>query len=154
MMIGPISDAFQVHWGLVVGVIACILAQVLVRNVTGFSLQVVGGNVRTARMIGLPVDRLVILTCVLGVPVPVLPACLKWRRCRAVPMRRLSPAMAPAAFWWPLLRGRTAGNHCLRHFARGIEASGSLLQRRLGLPDATTLIWRGFCLPACWPGKH
>ena len=56
VMIGPISDAFQVHWGLVVGVIACILAQVLVRNsVTGFSLQVVGGNVRTARMIGLPV---------------------------------------------------------------------------------------------------
>jgi simple sugar transport system permease protein len=41
--IGNISDAFEVHWGLAAGAIACLLAWVLLRySVAGFSLGVVG----------------------------------------------------------------------------------------------------------------
>lgn len=145
LMIGPISDNFQVHWGLVVGVLACVLAQVLVRNsVTGFSLQVVGGNVRTARMIGLPVDRLVILTCVLG------GACAGLAGMFEVAAVQGSANAA-------IIAGYGASGILVAFAARqnplaiigcaillgGIEASGSLLQRRLGLPDATTLILEG-----------
>ena len=145
VMIGPISDAFQVHWGLVVGVIACILAQVLVRNsVTGFSLQVVGGNVRTARMIGLPVDRLVILTCVLG------GACAGLAGMFEVAAVQGSANAAIIAGYGAsgILVAFAARQNPLAIIAcaillGGIEASGSLLQRRLGLPDATTLILEG-----------
>ena len=145
VMIGPISDAFQVHWGLVVGVIACILAQVFVRNsVTGFSLQVVGGNVRTARMIGLPVDRLVVLTCVLG------GACAGLAGMFEVAAVQGSANAAIIAGYGAsgILVAFAARHNPLAIIAcaillGGIEASGSLLQRRLGLPDATTLILEG-----------
>lgn len=145
LMIGAINEQFQVHWGLVLGIIACVLAQVLVRNsVTGFSLQVVGGNVRTARMIGLPVDRLVILTCVLG------GACAGLAGMFEVAAVQGSANAA-------IIAGYGASGILVAFAARqnplaiivcaillgGIEASGSLLQRRLGLPDATTLILEG-----------
>ncbi|MAB25207.1 MULTISPECIES: ABC transporter permease [Pseudomonas] len=145
LLIGPISDQFQVHWGLVVGIIACVLAQILVRNsVTGFSLQVVGGNVRTARMMGLPVDRLVILTCVLG------GACAGLAGMFEVAAVQGSANAAIIAGYGAsgILVAFAARQNPLAIIAcaillGGIEASGSLLQRRLGLPDATTLILEG-----------
>src|SRR6185436_17663981 len=56
-MIGTLPG-MDVHWGLAFGIIAC-LAVYLVRRFTtwGFAMQVIGGNVRTARMMGLDVGR-------------------------------------------------------------------------------------------------
>src|SRR6185312_5035729 len=57
----------DVHWGLAFGVIACLLCHVLMEHsVFGFGARVVGGNPRAARLSGLNVPRLVILTCCLG----------------------------------------------------------------------------------------
>ncbi|MGC8015931.1 ABC transporter permease subunit, partial [Salmonella enterica] len=57
----------EVHWGLAWGALACVAAWVFLRHsVAGFAMGVVGGNVRTARLVGLPVNRLILTACALG----------------------------------------------------------------------------------------
>src|SRR5262249_52399632 len=57
----------DVHWGLVYGLLACLGAYVLMRHtVFGFSARVVGGNVRAALLSGLPLHKLVLVTCFLA----------------------------------------------------------------------------------------
>jgi simple sugar transport system permease protein len=56
-----------VHWGLVYGLVFCILGYVLMYHTTfGFAAAMTGGNVRAARVAGLPVGRLVLITCLLA----------------------------------------------------------------------------------------
>src|SRR5262249_35665783 len=65
-MIGSIPGT-DVHWGFVFGVLACLIAYVLMYRTTfGFAARVVGGNVRAARMAGLPVGRLILVACLLA----------------------------------------------------------------------------------------
>ena len=57
----------DVHWGLVFGLIACVLAYVLLDHTTfGFAARMAGGNVRAAQAAGLPVGPLILVTCLLG----------------------------------------------------------------------------------------
>src|SRR4051794_35484808 len=71
----PIGDAnllgnlpgLDVHWGFGFGVLSCIASQLLMEHsVFGFAARMVGGNPRAARLSGLRVPQLVILTCALG----------------------------------------------------------------------------------------
>jgi len=56
-----------IHWGLAFGVLACLVAYVLMRRTTfGFGVDILGGNARAARLVGLPVGRMVLGTCALG----------------------------------------------------------------------------------------
>ena len=65
-MIGTIPGT-DIHCGLVVGIAVCVGAYILIRHTTvGFAARIAGGNMRAARMVGLPIGRLVMLTCVLG----------------------------------------------------------------------------------------
>ena len=58
---------YEVHWGLVIGAVACIAAGLWLYGSThGFATRVVGGNARAARLVGLPSHRLVITACALG----------------------------------------------------------------------------------------
>ncbi|SMS12171.1 inner-membrane translocator [Pseudomonas viridiflava] len=144
-MVGTISDSFEVHWGLVAGVIACLLAYVLVRHsVKGFALAVVGGNVRTALMIGLPVDRLILLSCLLGGAAAGLAGMFEVTAVQG----SANVAMIAGYGTSGILVAFAARHHPLAIIfcailLGGLEASGGLLQRRLGLPDATTLILEG-----------
>ncbi len=95
LQIGPIApDSFpgDVHWGLVDGVVACVLFRAwLSFTAQGFSLRVVGGNARAARLVGLATDRLVVRACARarwGAPARDSPARSRSRRCRLRPMRR------------------------------------------------------------------
>ena len=146
LMVGMISEeSFRVHWGLVAGVVACVLAYVLVRHsAQGFAINVVGGNVRTARMLGLPVDRLVILTCLLGGAAAGLAGMFEVSAVQGSANASLIAGYGISG----ILVSFAARHNPLAIIAcatlvGGIEASGSLLQRRLGLPDATTLILQG-----------
>ena len=57
----------KVHWGLVYGIAFCLFAYVLMYHTTfGFAAQMAGGNVRAAQAAGLPVGRLVVITCLLA----------------------------------------------------------------------------------------
>ena len=57
----------DVHWGFVIGVLACLaLGLWLALTARGFSVRVVGGNPRTAQLVGLPATALILLACALG----------------------------------------------------------------------------------------
>ena len=144
-LIGTVSDAFAVHWGLVAGVIACLLAYILLRHsVSGFSLGIVGGNVRTARMLGLSVDRLVLMTCLLGGAAAGLAGMFE-----VAAVQGSANAALIAGYGTSGILVAFAARHnpvaiiVCATLLGGVEASGSLLQRRLDLPDATTLILEG-----------
>ena len=71
----PLPDAdlignlpgMDVHWGLALGLIACVLAWLLMRRTTfGFAARIVGGNARAARMAGLPVGRMTVIVTALA----------------------------------------------------------------------------------------
>ena len=66
LLIGGIAGS-DVHWGLVIGVLACIALGFWLRATpSGFSVRVVGGNPRTAQLVGLPAGKLIVGACAIG----------------------------------------------------------------------------------------
>jgi simple sugar transport system permease protein len=95
-------------------------------------------------MIGLPVDRLMLLTCVLGGAAAGLAGMFEV----AAVQGSANDALIAGYGTGGILVAFAARQHPLgiilcATLIGGIEASGSLLQRRLDLPDATTLILEG-----------
>jgi hypothetical protein len=65
-MIGTIPG-LNVHWGLVFGSVAAVLAYILIfHTVFGFAARIAGGNVRAAKAVGLGVGRLILIACFLA----------------------------------------------------------------------------------------
>src|SRR5438552_18776301 len=65
-MIGTIP-ATGIHSRLVCGSVACVVTWVLMRHtIVGFAVEVVGGNVSAAQIVGLPIGAIVLATTVLG----------------------------------------------------------------------------------------
>ena len=142
------------HWGLAWGALACVAAWVFLRHsVSGFAMGVVGGNVRTARLVGLPVNRLILTACALGGAAAGLAGMFE---VSAVQGSATSALLAGYGFSGILVAFAARQNPlaiivCALVIG-GVEASGSLLQRRLDLPDATTLVLQGllFCNLLAW----
>jgi len=62
-----LAAAADLSLELLCGVTACILAHLLIqRTPFGFAVRAAGGNPRAARSVGLPLGRLVLLTCFIG----------------------------------------------------------------------------------------
>ncbi|MES2934842.1 MAG: ABC transporter permease [Pseudomonadota bacterium] len=143
-MIGSLPG-LDVHWGLFWGVLACIAAYVLLRHsVFGFSLSVVGGNVRAAKLVGLPVSRLVLVACMLGGAAAGLAGMIEI----AAVHGSANSALLAGYGYSGILVAFAARQNPMAIIAcalliGGIESSGGLLQRRLDLPDATTLVLQG-----------
>ena len=135
----------DVHWGLFWGVFACIAVHVLVRHgVFGFSMSVVGGNVRAARLVGLPVNRIVLMACLLGGGAAGLAGMMEVAAIHG----SANSALIAGYGYSGILVAFAARQNPLAIIAcalviGGIESSGSMLQRRLDLPDATTLVLQG-----------
>jgi ABC-type uncharacterized transport system permease subunit len=143
-MIGTILGS-EIHWGLAVGIVACILAYVLIRHTTiGFAARVAGGNVRAARMVGLPIGKLIMLTCFLGGAAAGLAGMIEI----AAVQERASADLVTGYGYTGILVAFLARHNPLAIvpvaiLLGGIEASGGLLQRHLGLPDAATVVLQG-----------
>jgi ABC-type uncharacterized transport system permease subunit len=143
-MIGSLPG-LDVHWGLLWGVLACIAAHLLVRHgVFGFAMAVVGGNIRTARLVGLPVRRIALSACMLGGAAAGLAGMLEI----AAVHGSANSALLAGYGYSGILVAFAARQNPLAIIAcammiGGIESSGSLLQRRLDLPDATTHVLQG-----------
>ncbi|MGH8778087.1 ABC transporter permease [Paraburkholderia sp.] len=149
----PLPDAMtigsmpglEMHWGLLWGVVACIAAWVFVQFSTkGFAMRVVGGSQRAARLVGLPVDGLTLAACVLGGAAAGLGGMFE---VAAVQGSANASLLAGYGYAGILVAFAARQNPlaivvCALMIG-GIEASGSLLQRRLDLPDATTLVLQG-----------
>lgn len=141
-----LMPGMEVHWGLVWGVAACVLAGIWLYGSThGFAVRVVGGNARAARLVGLPVPALVITACALGGGAAGLAGAIE---VAAVHTAANASLMAGLGYTGILV------SFVARHnpFAiipvailfGGFGAAGSLLQRRLDLPDASVLVLQGF----------
>lgn len=142
--IGMIGDT-SVHWGLIVGLVACALAWfVIFRTTTGFAMRVAGGNAQTARMVGIPVGRLIVAACAVGGAAAGLAGSLE---AAAVNERANNSLIAGYGFSGILISFIARHNPLLIVPAAilfgGIGASGGLIQRRLGLPDAAVTVLQG-----------
>jgi general nucleoside transport system permease protein len=134
-----------VHWGILFGVIAAVLAYLLVFHTTfGFGARISGGNLRAAKVVGLPVGKLVLAMCFLGGACAGLAGMVEV----AAVQERANANMAAGYGYTGILVAFLARQNPLACIPvaillGGIGASGGLLQRRLGLPDASVLVLQG-----------
>ncbi len=149
----PIADTLRiagmagsdVHWGLVAGVAACLAAALWLRfTPSGFSVRVVGGNLRAAQLVGLPATRLILVACALGGAAAGLAGAIE-----VAAVHTSANASLIAGYGYAgILVSFIARHHPLAVIPvailfGGFGAAGSLLQRRLGLPDASVLVLQG-----------
>jgi general nucleoside transport system permease protein len=148
-MIGTIPG-MDVHWGLVFGIVACLIVFLFQRFTTwGFAMQVIGGNPRTARMIGLDVGRYVLLACGAGGAAAGLAGTVEV----AAVLGRANASLAVGYGYSGILVSFLARHNPLAIvpvaiLLGGISASGGLLQRRLDLPDAAVVVLQGIIFVA------
>jgi general nucleoside transport system permease protein len=143
-MLGTIPGT-DVHWGLGFGLIAAVLSYVLVFHTTfGFAARIAGGNVRAAKVVGLGVGRLVLIACFLAGAAAGLAGMVEV----AAVQGRTNANLAAGYGFTGILVAFLARHNPLAVIPvavllGGINASGGLLQRRLGLPDASVLVLQG-----------
>lgn len=145
LRMGTIGD-FDVHGGLIFGVLLCLAAAVwLGRSSHGFATRIVGGNARAARLVGLPAHRLAIVACALGGAAAGLAGGIEVAAVHTSANASLIAGLGYAG----ILVSFVARHHPLAIIPvailfGGFGAAGSLLQRRMGLPDASVQVLLGF----------
>jgi general nucleoside transport system permease protein len=149
LRIGPIAPESllgDVHWGLVIGIALCVLAGAwLSFTAGGFAMRVVGGNARTARLVGLATDRLIVIACALGGACAGLAGAIE---VAAVHTSANASVIVGLGYTGILVSFVARHNPWaippVALLFGGFAAAGSLLQRRMGLPDASVLVLQGF----------
>ncbi len=142
--IGGIAGS-DVHWGLVLGVLACLGLGLWMRwTVSGFAVRVVGGNPRAAQLVGLPASRLILLACALGGACAGLAGAVEVAAVHTNANASLIAGYGYAGILVAFIaRQQPFAIIPVAILFGGFGAAGSLLQRRLGLPDASVLVLQG-----------
>jgi simple sugar transport system permease protein len=139
--------AWDVHWGLVFGLVLCVAAALWLSATThGFATRVVGGNLRAARLVGLPAGRLVVTACALAGAAAGLAGGLEV----AAVHTSANASLIVGLGYTGILVSFVARHQPLAIIPvailfGGFLAAGSLLQRRMGLPDASVQVLMGLC---------
>jgi simple sugar transport system permease protein len=146
----PLAEVLQiggsdVHWGLALGVLACLLAAAWLHGTpSGFAVRVVGGNLRAARLVGLPATRLVVGACALGGAAAGLAGAVEVAAVHHAANASLIAGYGYAGILVAFMaRQQPLALIPVAILFGGFGAAGSLLQRRLGLPDASVLVLQG-----------
>ncbi|QYK40734.1 MAG: ABC transporter permease [Paracoccaceae bacterium] len=136
----------DVHWGLVLGILACILCWVLIERTTwGFAARIAGANVRAAQVQGLPVGRLILGFTALAGAMAGLAGYFEVTAVHGA----ANASLASGYGYTGILIAFLAVHNPLAIIPvaillAGFEASSGLIQRRMDLPDATVLVLQGF----------
>src|SRR6478752_4608299 len=143
-MLGPLPG-LDVHYGLLYGVVACLLCWLLMdHSVFGFAARIVGGNPRAARLSGLGVPRLLVTVCAIAGAMAGLAGMVEVAAVHGNANASLAAGYGYtgilAAF---LARHSPLGIIPVALVLGGISASGGLLQRTCNLPDATVAVLQG-----------
>jgi len=143
--IGTIGGS-DIHWGLAFGVAACLLLGVwLFFTASGFATRVVGGNVRAALIVGLPGHRIVIAACAVGGACAGLAGGIE---VAAVHTNANASLIAGLGYTGILVAFVARQNPWavipVAILFGGFGAAGSLLQRRMDVPDASVMVLQGF----------
>ena len=135
----------NVHYGLVFGVIICLIAWLLMEHTTfGFKVRMIGGNIRAARMAGLPVARIGLITCFLGGAAAGIAGMVEVAAVHGRANESLNAGYGYAGILVAFVaRYRGLPIILVATFLGGILASGGILQREFQLPDATILLFQG-----------
>jgi simple sugar transport system permease protein len=137
---------YDVHWGLAWGVVLCLLAALWLSYTTnGFATRVVGGNARAARLVGLPTNRLIIMACALGGGAAGLAGGIEVTAVHTSANASLIAGLGYAGILVSFVaRHQPLAIIPVAILFGGFGAAGSLLQRRMGLPDASVQVLLGF----------
>jgi simple sugar transport system permease protein len=135
----------DVHWGLAVGIVACILSWILIEKTRwGFSARIAGGNMRAAQIQGIPVGPLIIGFTALAGAFAGLAGMIE---VSAVQGNANASVAAGYGFTGILVAFLARHNPLaiipVAVLLGGIYASGGLIQRRMDMPDATVLVLQG-----------
>ena len=141
----PPLPGLDVHPGILIGVVACVLCWLLITRTTlGFAARVTGGNVRAAQLQGLPVARLMVGACALGGAMAGLAGMVEVAAVHGRANASLVAGYGYAGILISLLaRHNPLAIPVMAVLLGGIGAAGGLLQRRMALPDATVLVLQG-----------
>jgi ABC-type uncharacterized transport system permease subunit len=149
----PIAETHQlghiphsrVHYGLVFGVIACLIAWFLLeRTVWGMKVKIVGGNARAAKLVGLPLGQIILTASFLGGACAGLAGMVEVAAIHG----RASQAISAGYGYVGILVAFLARQSPLRILfvslvLGAVLASGGILQRDHELPDATITVFEG-----------
>jgi simple sugar transport system permease protein len=135
----------DVHFGLVFGIVACLGCFLLMDRTTfGFAGRIVGGNVRAARLSGLGVGRLVLITCFIGGALAGLAGMVEVAAVHGKANASLVAGYGYAGILVAFLaRHSSLAIMPVALLLGGIGASGGLLQRAFELPDAAVNVLQG-----------
>jgi simple sugar transport system permease protein len=135
----------RIHYGLIYGLIACVIAYILIQRTTfGFAARTAGGNIRAARIAGLPVGKLTLAVCFLGGSCAGLAGMIEV----AAVQKRINESLVSNYGYAGILvafvsRHNPLATVLVAILLGGILASGGILQRSHDLPDATVLVFQG-----------
>src|SRR6202167_1553061 len=149
----PLGDAYMVgkipgtdvHWGFAVGILLCIALYFLLERPTfAFAARVTGGNFRAALAQGLPVGRLIVACSAIAGACAGLAGFFEV----AAIQGRANASLAAGYGFTGILVSFLARHNPLvippvAILFGGIVAAGGLIQRRMGLPDATVQVLEG-----------
>lgn len=149
----PIPDLYKlgnipgtrVHYGLIYGLIACVVAYVLIQRTTfGFAARTAGGNIRAARIAGLPVGKLTVAICFLAGSCAGLAGMVEVAAVHGRANESLVTGYGYSGILVAFIaRYNPLAASLVAILLGGILASGGALQRTLNLPDATVLVFQG-----------
>ncbi|HBB30526.1 MAG TPA: ABC transporter permease [Cyanobacteria bacterium UBA8803] len=135
----------RVHYGLIYGLIACIITYFLIQRTTfGFAARTAGGNIRAARIAGLPVGKLTVAICFLAGSCAGLAGMVEVAAVHGRANESLNANYGYSGILVAFIaRHNPLAATVVAILLGGILASGGILQRVHQLPDATVLVFQG-----------
>jgi simple sugar transport system permease protein len=149
----PIGDAYrvgsmpgtEVHWGFAAGIVLAMVLWVLMSRTTfGFAARMTGGNPRAAQAQGLPVGMLIVVSCAIAGSCAGLAGFFE---VAAVHGQANASLVANYGFTGILVSFLARHNPLavvpVAILFGAIAAAGGVVERRMGMPDATVLVLQG-----------
>ncbi len=135
----------RIHYGLIYGIVACVIAYVLIQRTTfGFAARTAGGNIRAARIAGLPVGKLTMAICFLAGSCAGLAGMVEVAAVHGRANESLNAGYGYSGILVAFIaRYNPLAATVVAVLLGGILASGGILQRVHNLPDATVLVFQG-----------
>ena len=143
-MLGTLPGT-RIHYGLIYGLIACAIAYFLIQRTTfGFAARTVGGNIRAARLAGLPVGKLTLIICFLAGSCAGLAGMVEVAAIHGRANESLNAGYGYGGILVAFIaRQNPLAAAVISILLGGILTSGGILQRVHSLPDATVLLFQG-----------
>jgi general nucleoside transport system permease protein len=135
----------RVHYGLVFGITACLLTWfILERSVWGMKVKTVGGNPRAAKLVGLPLGRIILTASFLGGACGGLAGMVEVAAIHGRASQAISAGYGYVGILVAFLARQSPVRVLVVSLLLGaVLASGGILQRDHELPDSTITVFEG-----------